>query len=89
MRTWDSDFDLATPVRGGFLLCFGGHMNTARHVLPSTEFGKETFVPFCNDDDFAIHKNLTRPDVALLAFESVFSDDVADQQKETTPAGKR
>ena len=64
-------------------------MNTARHVLPSTELGQETFVPFCNDDDSATRKNLTRPDVALLAFESVFSDDIAEQREEATPAGKR
>jgi hypothetical protein len=64
-------------------------MNTDRHVLPSTELGQETFVPFCNDDDSAVQKNLTRPDIALLAFESVFSDDIAERQEETAFAGKR
>lgn len=59
-------------------------MNTTRHVLPSTEFGRDTFVPFCNDDDAAAHKNLTRPEVALMAFKSVFSDDIAQHRKEAT-----
>jgi len=55
--------------------------NTARHVLPSKELGQETFVPFRNGDDSASLKNLTRPEVALMAFESVFSDDTADTQE--------
>jgi len=65
--------------------------NTARHVLPCKELGQETFVPFCNGDDSAAMKNLTRPEVALLAFESVFSDDIFDYQKESaaTSAGEK
>lgn len=64
-------------------------MTSALHVLPGTELGQETFVPFCNDDDSAAHKDLTRPEVAEMAFASVFSDDFDQPEKDAVAVDKR
>ena len=62
------------PEQGLFLLEEGNVMDQKSRNIFSTEIKCDARTFFINGDDSASDKNLTSPDVAQMAFESVFSD---------------
>jgi hypothetical protein len=61
-----------------FYLKEGENMTTSPLALPTQELKENRPPAFCNGDEVSVSKNMTRRDVAAMAFRAVFSDKLGD-----------